>query len=149
MDSCTDNMKLQENVNMSSVEQHPFSSQNESFQEATLIATLAEKFGLTKFKKFQKEIILSVLEGKDTVVIQPTGSGKSLCFQFPAVYQQKKAIVVSPTISLMQDQVTNLKAKNINAAYLGSVQLDKKNDTELFNYSMQKNIIQLFQNYSM
>ena len=86
MDSCTDNMKLQDDVNnVSSVEQHPFSSQNESFQEATLIATLAEKLGLTKFKQFQKEIILSVLEGKDTVVIQPTGSRKSLCFHFPTV----------------------------------------------------------------
>ena len=51
MDSCTDNMKLEDNVNIvSSVEQHPFSSQNESFQEATLIATLAEKFGLNNFK---------------------------------------------------------------------------------------------------
>ena len=114
------------------VEQHSFSSQNESFQEATLIATLADKFGLTKFKPFQKEIILSVLDGKDTVVIQPTGSGKSLCFQFPAIYQRKKAIVVSPTISLMQDQVTNLKAKNINSVYLGSAQLDKKVETDAF-----------------
>ena len=80
-------------------------SQNESFQEATLIATLAETFGMTKFKPFQKEIIKATLDGKDTVVIHPTGSGKSLCFQFPPLYQQKKAIIVSPTISLMQDQV--------------------------------------------
>ena len=79
--------KLDKIGNESLVEQHSFSSQNESFQEATLIATLADKFGLTKFKPFQKEIILSVLEGKDTVIIQPTGSGKSLCFQFPAIYQ--------------------------------------------------------------
>ena len=96
MDGCADSMQLQDNIN--SV---PFSSQDESFQEETLIATLAETFGLTKFKVFQKEIILSVLEGKDTVVIQSTGSGKSLCFQFPAIYQHKKTVVVSPTISLM------------------------------------------------
>ena len=142
MDNCTDNMKFEDNgSNVSSVEQHLFSSQNESFQEATLIATLAEKFGLTKFKQFQKEIILSVLEGKDTVVIQPTGSGKSLCFQFPAVYQQKKAIVVSPTISLMQDQVTNLKVKNINAVYLGSAQLDKKVESDAFLPNSEYSII--------
>lgn len=98
-------------------------SQNESFQEATLIATLAETFGMTKFKPFQKEIIKATLDGKDTVVIHPTGSGKSLCFQFPPLYQQKKAIIVSPTISLMQDQVTNLTSKGIKATYLGSAQL--------------------------
>ena len=91
MDGCNDNIQLQDSINnVSSVaEQYPCQSQDESFQEATLIVTLAETFGLTKFKPFQKEIILSVLEGKDTVVIQPTGSGKSLCFQFPAIYQHK------------------------------------------------------------
>ena len=100
---------------MSSVaEQYPFSSQDESFQEATLIATLAEALGLTKFKVYQKEIILLVLEDKDTLVIQPTGSGKLLCFQFPTIYHHKITVVVSPTISLMQDQVVNLKSKNIN-----------------------------------
>ena len=77
--------KLDNLGNESLVEQHSFSSQNELFQETILIATLTDKFGLKKFKPFQKEIILSVLERKDTVVIQPTGSGKSLCFQFPAI----------------------------------------------------------------
>ena len=129
MNSSTDSMQLQGNINS---EEYASSSQNESFQEATLIATLAESFGLTKFKPFQKEIILAVLEGKDTVVIQPTGSGKSLHFQFPAICQHKKAIAVSPTISLMQDQVTNLKGKKINAVYLGSAQLDKKVETDAF-----------------
>ena len=94
-------------------------SQNETFQEATLIATLAETFGLTKFKPFQKEIIKATLNGKDTVVIHPTGSGKSLCFQFPPMYQQKKAIIISPAISLMQDQVMNLTSKGIKAPIWG------------------------------
>ena len=65
---------------------YPLSSQDESFQEATLITTLAETFSLTNFKLFT---ILSVLEGRDAVVIQPAGSGKSLCFQFPVIYQYK------------------------------------------------------------
>ena len=94
--------------------------------------TLAETFGLTKFKPFQKEIIKATLDGKDTIVIHPTGSGKSLCFQFPPVYQQKKAIVISPTISLMQDQATNLTSKGIKATYLGSAQINKKVEVEAF-----------------
>ena len=55
-------------------------SLNDSLQNATLIATLAEKFKLTSFKPFQREIIDATLQGKDTLVIYPTGSGKSLCF---------------------------------------------------------------------
>ena len=84
---------------------------------------------------------MSVLEGKDTLVIQPTGSGKSLCFQFPAIYQHKKTVVVSPTISLMQDQVVNLKAKHINAVYLGSAQLDKKAEYDAFLLDSEYSII--------
>jgi len=85
-------MQMQDNTNdMPSVaEQYPLSSQDESFQEATLIATIAEILGLTKFKPFQKEIISSVLEGKDTVVIQANSSEKSLCFQILEIYQHKK-----------------------------------------------------------
>ena len=64
-------------------------SLDESLQHATLIATLAEKFHLTSFKPFQKTVINATLEGKDTLVIQPTGSGKSLCFLFPPVHENK------------------------------------------------------------
>ena len=124
-------MQSQDNVS-AVAEQYSMPDDNGSFQEATLIATFADSFWLTKFKPFQKDIILSVLDGKDTVVIQPTGSGKSLCYQFPAIYQQKKVIVVSPTISLMQDQVTNLKLKNVRAVFLGSAQLDKKAEIDAF-----------------
>ena len=68
-----------------------------------LIATLAETFGITSFKRFQKKIIDATLEGRDTFVIYPTGSCKSLCFQFPPVFQDKKAFVITPPFSLMQD----------------------------------------------
>ena len=101
-------------------------SVEESFQQATLIATLAEKFGMTSFKPFQKNVISATLDGRDTLVIHPTGSGKSLCFQFPPVYQNKKAIVVNPTISLMQDQVHALNSKGIPCVLVGSAQVDKQ-----------------------
>jgi len=136
-DNSANNTERQDNWQGGSEELYPLTaSQEETFQEATLVATLAETFGLTRFKPFQKDIISSVLDGKDTVVIQPTGSRKSLCFQFPAIYQNKKTIVVSPTISLMQDQVTNLKKKEINAVYQGSAQLDKKAESDAFYHMM-------------
>lgn len=95
-----------------------------TFLEASMIMTLAERFNMTRFAQFQKEIITALLSGRDGLVVHPTGSGKSLCYQFPPVFENRKAIVVSPTISLMLDQVTNLKEKGINAVYLGSAQLD-------------------------
>ena len=101
-------------------------SLEESFHQATLIATLAERFNLTSFKPFQKEVIDALLAGKDALVIYPTGSGKSLCFQFLPVYQNKKAIIVTPTISLMQDQVHKLNGLGIPSEFLGSAQLDKQ-----------------------
>ena len=92
---------------LSSNESDPFSdddfsclpSLNISFEHAARIATLAESFSLTCFSDFQTK---STLLGKDSIVVQPTGSGKSLCLQFPPVYQEKKGIVVTPTISLMR-----------------------------------------------
>lgn len=67
-----------------------------------------------------------VYQNKQETVVHPTGSGKRLCFQFPPVFQDKKAIVITPTISLMQDQVYNLQQRGIKGMYLGSVQLDKE-----------------------
>lgn len=110
-------------------------SVDDTFREATLIATLAESFSLTHFKAFQKDVITTTLEGRDSLVLQPTGSGKSLCFQFPPIYENKKAIVISPTISLMQDQVTNLREKGIPAIFLGSAQLDKQAES----YALEEN----------
>ena len=60
------------------------------FMEASMIMTLAERFNITKFKAYQKEVISAVMSGRDCCVIHPTGSGKSLCYQFPAVFEDKK-----------------------------------------------------------
>jgi ATP-dependent DNA helicase RecQ len=77
---------------------------------------IIEKYwGFTSFRVPQKEIITCVLENKDAIALLPTGGGKSLCFQIPALAQQGVCIVISPLIALMQDQVANLKKRDIKA----------------------------------
>lgn len=89
-----------------------------SYQEV-----LKQYFGYSKFRPFQWKIINSVLNDKrDNCVIMATGYGKSLTFQFPSVYTKRVSVIISPLISLMQDQVHNLKASNIEACFLGSAQ---------------------------
>lgn len=82
--------------------------------------TLKKFFGYTQFRAGQLEIINSQLENKDTLAILPTGGGKSICFQVPALMKEGVAIVISPLISLMQDQVENLNKKGINSTFLNS-----------------------------
>ena len=94
-------------------------------EDMCCIATLAKHFGLTSFRTYQKEVIHEYLNGRDTIVVQPTGSGKSLCYQFPAVYTGKMSIVISPMISLMVDQVAKLKRQGVSSTYLGSAHHDK------------------------
>lgn len=67
-------------------------------------------------------VITATLEGKDSLIVQPTGTGKSMCYTIPPLYDGKTAIVISPTISLMTDQVSKLSRKGIPATLLGSAQ---------------------------
>lgn len=77
-------------------------------------------FGYNEFRQHQKEIITSILERKDTLAILPTGSGKSVCYQLPALLMPGIAIIVSPLIALMQDQVVSLCKNDLPAAFLNS-----------------------------
>ena len=77
--------------------------------------TLAKYWGYASFRPLQEEIIRSVLSGKDTLGLMPTGGGKSITFQVPTMIMEGICIVVTPLIALMKDQVDNLRQRNIKA----------------------------------
>ena len=77
-------------------------------------------FGYDTFRPMQKEIIAHTLKGGDSLVLMPTGGGKSICFQISALLKNGLAVIVSPLISLMKDQVDSLKANGILAHCISS-----------------------------
>jgi len=84
------------------------------------LASLQKHFGFEDFREGQREVIGSILEGKDAVVVMPTGSGKSLCYQLPAMILDGVTLVVSPLIALMKDQVDALQARGLPATFINS-----------------------------
>ena len=88
--------------------------------EPLLLTALSRTFGYSSFRPHQKEIVEHILAGRDVLAIMPTGGGKSLCYQLPARMAAGTAIVISPLISLMKDQVDSARENNMAAAYLNS-----------------------------
>jgi len=94
--------------------------------DTDLLAPLRSYWGYSSFRPLQERIVRSLLAGRDTCVVMPTGGGKSLCYQLPAVVSGRTAVVVSPLIALMQDQAAQLAQMGIPAAVLNSTLSDQQ-----------------------
>jgi len=92
------------------------------FPDVLLQKALRERFGHEEFRPGQLAVLRSVLSGRPTLVVMPTGAGKSLCYQLPAVLLDGMTLVISPLVALMKDQVDALRAKGIAAAFVNSSQ---------------------------
>jgi len=91
-----------------------------SVQDPDLLAVLQERFGIPSFRSRQAEAVQGVLDGSDVLLTMPTGAGKSLVYQFPAVVLDGLTLVISPLIALMQDQVDGLVRRGIRATFVNS-----------------------------
>ncbi|MCA8882998.1 MAG: DEAD/DEAH box helicase, partial [Rhodobacteraceae bacterium] len=95
---------------------------------ATLDALMARTFGFDAFRPGQREIVEAVIAGRDTLAIMPTGGGKSLCFQLPALCRDGVTVVISPLIALMRDQVRSLREAGVSAGALTSGNTDEETE---------------------
>ncbi len=102
------------------------------FNEKLIYRTLNDFWGYDEFRASQKDIILSVIQGKDTLALLPTGGGKSLCYQLPALVLEGVCLVVSPLLALMKDQILTLQALGIEAELLSS-ELDEFEEEAVYN----------------
>jgi len=103
--------------------------------ETDLLDSLRRYWGYSSFRPLQQEIVGSLLDGHDTCVVMPTGGGKSLCYQLPALVSARTAVVISPLISLMQDQAAQLAQMGIPAGVLNSSQAASQQSAVMCNAS--------------
>src|SRR6185437_6046474 len=85
-----------------------------------LFHLLKQYWGYSQFRARQQQIVEAIISGRDVAVVMPTGGGKSLCYQLPALAMERTCIVISPLIALMQDQVAQLNQVGIPAAFINS-----------------------------
>ena len=104
---------------------------------------LKNVFGYDHFRPLQKEIINRTIDGKDSFVLMPTGGGKSICFQIPALVFDGITIVVSPLISLMKDQVQALKSNGIKADFFNS-SISPQEENEVINKAVNGDLQLLY-----
>ena len=97
-----------------------------------ILSILKSRFGFDSFLPLQEDIVSNVLAGSDSLVLMPTGAGKSLCYQLPALCQDGYTMVVSPLIALMKDQVVALQVNGIPAAFANSTLSPEENEQVLF-----------------
>src|SRR5438445_9924727 len=95
-------------------------------------AILKQTFGFDAFRGVQEQVVARVLAGKRTLAVMPTGAGKSLCYQLPALAREGTALVISPLIALMHDQIRSAEAIGIHAASLTSADADRDRTIERF-----------------
>jgi ATP-dependent DNA helicase RecQ len=112
-------------------------------EKDALKESLKEIFGYSQFRGNQERVIRNLLNGKNTFVIMPTGAGKSLCYQLPAMVRDGLAIVISPLIALMKNQVDQMNAYGVNARFLNST-LSKGEITKLKKECMNGNVKLLY-----
>ncbi len=93
---------------------------SESVSQQTLLSTLKRVFGYDAFRPGQEDVVRALLDGRDALAVMPTGAGKSICFQLPALLLSGVTLVISPLISLMKDQVQSLVENGVRAAYLNT-----------------------------
>ncbi len=101
-------------------------------QDKLIHQTLKQFWGFDEFRSSQKNIILSVVNGKDTLALLPTGGGKSLCYQLPAIVLEGTCLVISPLLALMRDQIDSLQSLGIEAELLSS-ELDEFEEESVYN----------------
>ena len=112
-------------------------------QSQNLKDSLKEYFGYSQFRGNQEAIIKNLLAGNNTFVIMPTGAGKSLCYQLPAIIKEGVAVVISPLIALMKNQVDQLNALNVKAYFLNST-LNKTEVNKVKKETLSGNVKMLY-----